>query len=363
MPKKNIKEIENAIKGNDELQSKEPYKLDITSLAEFKAMELPNSDFLVSQFIPEVGISMVHGAPGAYKTFLVLQMIADISNEDKFLGIYETKKAKILIINLDDIPVQLQQRFNFLKTNNDAEKDVYMTYANEAYFDVNVKDHLEIMIEKAKKLKVGLIVIDTLRQCHKTRENESDDMNKTMNNLKKLSKTTGYAIIFCHHNAKSTFGLSGALQASGSHVIAGSCVSSIGLKTKESGIITMDQGKSKLCERLKTKITLKFSSQSYPLFSITDSPIEKATDDDAREAIKALYTEDATPGHTMTDLINQYHSKWKMPKAVMKRAFKSLINDKYLSLVTDKNSGSINNKKVYQLSQTKEDQDTPTSTE
>lgn len=354
METKNIKNIDEFI---EEKKEEKPYEVKTINLKEFRKLNLPKAGSLIEQFLPEIGLTMVHGSPGSFKTFFTLQMISSIINEELFLGSFKTKRTKMLIVNLDDIPVQFQKRFDFLNINDSVATDIHIMHDEEIYFDVNIADHLEKMTKVANNLEVGLIVIDTLRQCHNQIENESGDMITTMNNLKKLSIKTSSAIIFCHHDSKSTFGVSGAMKSSGSHVIPGSTVSSIGLKENKDHTITLEQDRFKIGAKLKERITLEFSTKSYPLFTIVEHKREKITDEDAKKYILNFYTDNTSPSLSKHELIKQYAGTWKIDKEKISRAYESLIDEGTLTLVTRADGKkNANNKKVYRLSEASTDQ-------
>ncbi len=330
----------------------EPYNLEIMSLKELKKVILPKGEFLIEQFVPRLGITMIHGNPGSFKTFFALQMAASIVKQELFLGLYKTKKTKVLIINLDDIPGQLMERFNFLNIKDENFNDLYLLKNEDANFNINNDTHLDNIAQKANELKIGLIIIDTLRLCHKQDENSSQEMTITMNNLKRLSSLINSAIILCHHNAKSIYGVSGALQASGSHVIAGSCVSTVGLKEAKGNNIIMQQGKSKVCKKLDGITTLEFSEKNYPLFKVVDNKRDKITDEDAKECIVDFYKENPNPGLSKEEIIQQYSGKWKVSKEQINRAYGSLISEGILKLALMKDGKKYpNNKKVYELAE------------
>ncbi len=350
----NIKDFNEFI---GEKKDKKPYELNIINLKEFRELKLPKAGSLIEKFLPEIGLTMIHGSPGSFKTYFALQMVFSIVNEELFLGSFKTKRVKVLIVNLDDIPVQFQDRFNFLNISDSDAPDINIIYDKEICFDVNINEHLEKMIAEANNLGVGLIVIDTLRQCHNQNENDSGEMKPTMNNLKKLSIATNSAVIFCHHDSKSTFGLSGAMKASGSHVIAGSTVSSIGLQENKDETIVLKIDRFKIGEKIKDKMTLKFSTKSYPLFTTVENKREKITDADAKEYILNFYTDNPSPGLSKGELFNQYASIWKIDKGKLSRAYETLVDEGILTLVTrEDGKKNANNKKVYRLSETNTNQ-------
>lgn len=354
METEKIKDINEYIR---EKEDKKPYELNIINLKEFRELKIPKAGYLIDQFLPEIGLTMIHGSPGSFKTYFALQMVASIVNEELFLNLYKTKKVKVLIVNLDDIPVQFQKRFNFLTIEDSYAQDINIIYDKGIYFDVNINEHLDKIITEANNLEVGLIVIDTLRQCHNQNENDSGEMKPTMNNLKKLSADTNSAVIFCHHDSKSTFGLSGAMKASGSHVIAGSTVSSLGLRENKDHTIAIEQDRLKIGEKLKDRMTLEFSTKAYPLFTTTKNKREKITDEDAKECILNFYTSTPDPGLSKKELLNQYASIWKIDKGKISRAYESLIDEGTLTLTTrEDGKKNANNKKVYRLSETDSDE-------
>jgi hypothetical protein len=327
----------------------------VTGFSEFMSKKFENIGFIVDRIIPKIGLTMFHAAPGSYKTWLYIQIISSICRQELFLDTYKTEMTNILIINLDDYHVQLQERLQRIQVDGKKFRNVFVADADEMFFDINVPQYRDHLIDIIREKRIGLLIIDTLRESHKKEENSSTEMRETMLSLRKIAKDGGTAILFTHHDAKSVVGLSGAAKASGSGIISGGCVSSFSLTYhKKTETITLDHGKSKLCKRL-SDTELIFMDNGYPLFQVVEKPV-KNTDEDVITKLQDFFNNNPDLEISKADFANKYTSILGMTNNRLKTGFGSLIDDGYLEQVLQPSGkNQPNGKKIYRLTKPESD--------
>lgn len=302
-----------------------------TTFSEFMAKKLPKPGFIIDKIIPEIGLTMLHGKPGAFKTWFYLQLISAISNEENLFEIYKAKRTNVLLINLDDYKAQLQERFEKIKVLGVNFDILHIVDIDEIFFDVNEIKYQQQLMSEIKKRNIGLVIIDTLRESHRNEENSATEMRETMMNLRMIARKAETAILFTHHDTKDTTGRSGAAKASGSVTISAGCASSFGIQyDKKNKIITLEHGKAKLCRQIDN-IQLQFAEDCYPLFTRVEA-VAKTSEEEIAEKIKELYEQNSNPGLTLNKLVIKIAKENLFNKEPTKRAAKSLISSSYLAL-------------------------------
>ena len=228
----------------------------ILSIGDLLKKEYREDNFIVNPMIVEEGINVITAKSGVGKSLLMLKMAQAIATGQPFLEKYETKKAKILIIDLEMSENLLIERAKYV-VREDTEIDFYCNQS----FTINENKDTDWLIEKIKKNGYKVVVIDTFNTAHTKNENDNSEMRIVNQELLKIINETGCTIIFLHHEPKGE-DYKGSDIARGATEIIAKASSHISLKkTRGTSVmingeliegfhISVSQGKARERERL-----------------------------------------------------------------------------------------------------------------
>lgn len=153
--------------------------------------------WLIEGLIPQQSITAITGAPGAFKTWLTLEIAKCVSRGEDFVGKFKSTKGKVLIVDKENHMQHIQPRLQMLGVQK--EDIVYVT-KKEGFFIDDERDFANL-IEIIKEKEIKLVIFDSLVRIHSGDENEARHIAKVMNAFRKLTnyKTT---VLFIHHNRK-----------------------------------------------------------------------------------------------------------------------------------------------------------------
>jgi archaellum biogenesis ATPase FlaH len=185
--------------------------------------------FVVNPFVVENALTIIHGGTGSGKSLLTLKLIDDITLGNKFLGEYETKKTKCLLIDLemtyDDCIVRARA-----VCSDENDSDV-MT---EIPFKVTDKKDMEFLRDYINDNQIGVVVFDTLSKVHSADENSNTQMTPVIQNLVELAREEELAVILIHHINKSSEA-TGLAKGRGASAIADNAASYLAVSSKQVG--------------------------------------------------------------------------------------------------------------------------------
>ena len=214
-------------------------------------------EWLVDKLIPKSGVILAFGDPESGKSLWVQGMGFCIAAGLNFDGRATIQTKVVNYIGEGD--EGLQPRYRALETHFDCETDQLFNsqepaqFMDSAYTDEITQDLLELG-------GVGLVVIDTLhRNFGNGDENTSKDFGVFMNNIDRLRKTVGCAVIIIHHSGhgdKSRSRGSSSIRAS---LDAEFCV------TKKGDYVTINCEKMKNFSRKKMDLPLNYKLKEIQL--------------------------------------------------------------------------------------------------
>ncbi len=178
--------------------------------AEFKNM--PEPTWLIDEMLPERGLSMLYGPSGHFKSFIALNVAAEVAARGKCV-FYVAGEGISRMARLD---------YPAWKTLHGEERDLpfYMQEDMPLYMDFDASDYIafaESIKAKAAGRAVGLIVLDTTnRAMLGLDENSAKDVAKFMRAVEVLKQGFGCNVLLIHHTPDAD-----ASKARGSSAIYG----------------------------------------------------------------------------------------------------------------------------------------------
>ena len=151
-------------------------------------------------------IVVTWGAPGAGKTFVIMEMACSIGAGKPWHG-RRTRKGIVLYVAAESARAYIENRFAALKANKPELSEAEVLVIPHA-LDLLHHSDVDRVIETAKLLEhelgeVVLIVIDTLAVTFGGgNENDPKDMNLYVANVLEIRAKTGAAVLIVHHSGK-----------------------------------------------------------------------------------------------------------------------------------------------------------------
>jgi len=166
-----------------------------------------------------VGSIIAPGSTG--KSMLALQLAINIAGGDSTIPL-KIKNGKVLYLAAEDPGQVLHKRIHemqqWLGDSEIIAHNLKLVPCNA--MDICSESVQEAIIDAGKGCR--LIILDTLRRFHIEDENDGGGMVKVINEMEKVARATGAAVVFIHHTSKSAAlnGQGGTQQASrGSSVL------------------------------------------------------------------------------------------------------------------------------------------------
>ena len=172
--------------------------------------------YLVQGLVPEIGIGLISGQWGTFKTFTALDIAHRVMSGEPFIGCEIMRRGGVLFIALegtDEVPIRLQGAINHRGKLRRAPFAWIETCPR--LVDKNAADELGAFAQqvadrlKAKfDLPLSLIVIDTIvAAAGYTRSGEENDAaanQAVMNTLRQVARRAGCFVLAVDHFGKAT---------------------------------------------------------------------------------------------------------------------------------------------------------------
>jgi hypothetical protein len=227
-------------------------------------------NWLVDKLIPESGVILAFGDPESAKSLWVQGMGYCIATGRSFDG--RTVKQTKVVNYIGEGAEGLQPRYKALELLHGVETDKLFNsedpaqFMDATYTDAIIQDLLELG-------GVGLVCIDTLhRNFGNGDENSSKDFGLFMNNIDRLRKTVGCAVIIIHHSGHSEKTRSRGSSSIRASLDAEFCV------TKKGDYVTITCEKMKNFSRTKMNLPLNYKLKEIQLDAENSSVILEPTD-------------------------------------------------------------------------------------
>lgn len=268
-------------------------ELSILPLSQLMQKEFADVPWIADNFIPHEAITVISGAPAAYKTWLVLDIALKVASNGILFDKFPTTQSSVLIVDEENGERLLQGRIKML-CNNFGVPVFFLSLKN---FRLNGKAVKKIT-SLAKQYGIRVVIFDSLIRIHGEDENDATKMASVFKNLKELSKS-GLAVILTHHNRKQGMIRSNnpSQEMRGSSDILASVDCHIGVEKKaKEGFITVTQTKLRQAKEMKPfnlNIINDSDSLRFEYAGEVDEVLTKR--EECKVAIKALLEEKEEP--------------------------------------------------------------------
>ena len=169
------------------------------SFSELMSKEFPKARYVVEPFFEAGTVNMVSAPPNTWKSWLLFYFSAHIAGGTNVLNKFATEKSKVMIINEEDSYRAVQDRFKLLGIT-DITLPMYFRIAQGSKIE---KKFIDEVILELKEKDITTVIFDSLRAMHDAEENDSTEMQKILDQLKRIARE-GITVIFTHHHRKKS---------------------------------------------------------------------------------------------------------------------------------------------------------------
>ena len=167
-------------------------------------MDFPERANLLNPWLPERGLSMVYAKAGFGKTWFVLGVAVAVANGAKFLRFNADKPRRVLLVDGEMAPNDLQRRLTLLKELNSSTNNLQIL--SDGLRDDGIPDLATVDGQKWLEScidGVDLIILDNLSTLFRSgHENEADSYQGIQDWLISLRRN-GKSVLIVHHAGHS----------------------------------------------------------------------------------------------------------------------------------------------------------------
>ena len=165
---------------------------------------LPDSPELVVGRINQGTTVSLGGGSKTCKTWVLMDLALSVASGTPWLGC-ETKKAKVLFVNMELLPNSFSRRLKKICKEKEIQEESLgnVDVWNLRDFTAPYHQLIPRIMEQAKLQGYALIILDPIYMMYgDLKENDSGDISKLMTEIGKLRRESGATIAFAAHFSK-----------------------------------------------------------------------------------------------------------------------------------------------------------------
>lgn len=208
------KEIEQTIQSifdkhhREQKQDAAPVReINIVSIHDFLAMDIPQREVVLSPWLPAQGICMVYGYRGSGKTYILLGVAVAISSGGAFLRFHAENPRRVVYIDGEMPAKVMQERLSSVIASADKEplpghlQIITSDFQKNGLPDLSTPEGQSMM--DAYFEKGDVVILDNISTlCRTGKENTGDDWGPVQAWALSLRRKD-ISIIFVHHEGKN----------------------------------------------------------------------------------------------------------------------------------------------------------------
>ena len=221
----------------------------LMSLGDLLSTEYPAARFILDPYFEANAVNMVSAPPNTWKSWLFFSLASSVASGSQLWDHFDTEQHKVMIVNEEDSPRSVQDRFKMLGITN-KELPIYFHIAQGLKID---KKFVENIVKEMQENGIDVLMLDSLRSMHEAEENDSTAMQVILDHLKTIARNN-ITVVFTHHHRKRN-----ALEKNQS---ADASRGSSAINAAISGHISLDEEKRDngtflILHHLKSKVSAK----------------------------------------------------------------------------------------------------------
>jgi hypothetical protein len=172
-------------------------------------------EYVVPNLFLLPSLSIVYGAPGTYKSFLLADLAVCVASGQPWLppkhshqeiGAQTIERRPVLWCDFDNGKPRTHERFGALGRARDLPVDTPLYYVSMPEPGLNARSDESVDNLKFQIMKVGakLIIIDNLGLVSGGADENSIEMAQVLNNFRHVAEKTKSAVVLIHHQRKGS---------------------------------------------------------------------------------------------------------------------------------------------------------------
>lgn len=179
-----------------------------TSVEEFLLDSEPVK-WICEPFIAEQSIGIIGGLPESRKSWIMLDLAIEVARGGgKWLGKFDVKSGKVLLIDQERSKSEVQRRIKALIAGKDLNakelKDNLFVRAGTTT-RIDLQHSFDALRKEVGELKPDLILVDSFATFHTKEESNRMEIQQVMERLKQLRTEFGCSILLIHHETKASY--------------------------------------------------------------------------------------------------------------------------------------------------------------
>ena len=168
--------------------------------------------YLLQGMIRMPSHTCVYGAPGGFKSMLIADLAVCVAAGIPWLpplpdvgkgGAYAVRQCPVLIVDQDNGHNRMQERIGALcRARGVTDAPIHVITMPRPLIDLGNDADTDLLCLQAKRLDVGMIVLDNLGTFSGGRDENSSQMVSVMANARWLTEDTGAGVFTIHHSRK-----------------------------------------------------------------------------------------------------------------------------------------------------------------
>jgi hypothetical protein len=291
-------------------------------------------DWLVDTLIPQPALVSLASKSGIGKTLTIQDLARDLSAGTRFLGKYQCKEVKVLLLDAESGKQEIHRRAKMLGYDDIPNKENF--YHLTTYdLNLNTEEGIEILREFVAENNISVVIIDTLRPFSGCMdENDGAKVRQFMHPLMKMRDELNVTFIVLDHERKPSIGDSKRADQSqvvGSQDKIASVDVALALKSVDHNTRSLHQTKARRSPRIEESIYYKIDHhyltggvERIRLDFVDPKEVEETKLDAAKELVVTKLLEG---GEYTRDGFVQVLKKQGVGKSNVELALKDLIDE------------------------------------
>lgn len=298
----------------------------LVSVNDIMQMVFPDNAWLIEKLIPLNGITIVSGAPGSYKTWLIWQMAINIAEGSRFLEQFECEQSAILIIDEENQLSLVKKRLELLG----ASTELPIHFLNQQDFLATNSESVTEIIRICEKNSINTIFIDSLVRISNADENDAKQMSQVFRAIKHFCQA-GKSVVMTHHERKEGTNKGSAqarLRGSSDISAAIDCHLSVRKGKENKKIITIEQPKLRMDEEMPPfTITVISEENGQVRFRYDGVTIDDKTNELKDLILDILSDEENKQGLSVKEITERVRNSIQVGERAPSKVIKELIEN------------------------------------
>jgi len=174
--------------------------------------ELPEFDDFIIPGLESGDVGIVAAPGGTGKSFLLLEIAFSVALGQTLLkGLVVRNAGRVRLLNFEEKEKTLRHRMIWVCRNFKCEfpaENIFVSSLSNCTFPLLGKsgeintEYVDILKKQADGM--SLLILDPLRMCHQSDENDAGAMSTLVQVLKDVGETTGAGVLVAHHSSKAS---------------------------------------------------------------------------------------------------------------------------------------------------------------